>query len=103
MPSLQQAYERLKWEVEHGHGEEKVHVVYVEREQAERIKNAKRKTRFVLPTDDPDICSELEAEKDRIFRRVRNKSIMLSLMVRAWHEALSDQELDRIMARMDTQ
>lgn len=101
MATLEEAYRRLKWEMEQGNGAEKVHVVYVEREQKERIKNDKRKTRFVLCCDDPDLCSRFEVEKDRIFRRVRNKAVMLSLMERAWREALSNQNLDRIIAEMD--
>ena len=101
MPTLKLAFERLKWEMEHGNGEEIVHVSFVEREQKERIANNKRVTRFVLPCDDADLCSRLNAHKDRIFRRVRDKQIMLSLMERSWAEALSDQNLDRIMAELD--
>ena len=101
MPSLKQAAERLNWEVAQGHGDEKVHVVFVERDQAERIKNEKRKTRFVLTTDDPDLCAKFEAEKDRIFRKVKNKTLMLTLMERAWEEALADRELDKILAQLD--
>lgn len=101
MPTLRAAYERLKFEMEHGHAEEKVHIVFVERDQAERIRNNKRKTRFVLCCDDPDLCSKFEAHKDRIFRRVKDKSIMLNLMERALSEALCDAELDRIMAALD--
>ena len=87
--------------VEHGQAEEKIHIVFVERDQAERIKNSKRKQNFVLCTGDPDLCSRLEFHKDRIFRKVKNKSIMLTLMEKAWAEALSDSELDRIMAAVD--
>ena len=98
MPSKLMALEWLKQEVAKGRGEEKVHLVDVEKEQRERIKNDKRKMNFVLCTGDPDACARLEFHKDRIFRKVRNKSIMLSLMERAWAEALSDAELDRMMA-----
>lgn len=101
MPSLKMAYERLKQEVEKGNGDESVHIVFVAREQKERIVNGKRKTRFVLTCDDPDLCSRLEAEKDRIFRKVKNKAIMLTLMERAWRDALADSELDRILAVME--
>jgi hypothetical protein len=101
VPSLRQAAERLKWEVEQGHGDEKVHVVFVERDQAERIKNDKRKTRFVLCCDDPDLCAKFEAEKDRIFRKVKNKALMLTLMERAWEEALADAQLDKILAALE--
>lgn len=99
MPTLAQAYERLKYEVEHGKGEERVHVVYVEREQAERIKNDKRKTRLVIETHDADLLSEFESEKDRIMRRCnKNVSIFLTLLLRAMREALADGEIDRILA-----
>jgi hypothetical protein len=92
------ALEWLKSEVAKGRGEDKCHIVDVTAEQAERIKNDKRKTRFVLSTDDPDLCSRLEAHKDRIFRKVKNKAFMLTLMERAWAEALADTELDKILA-----
>lgn len=101
MPNVRQGYEKLKYMMEHGRSEEKIHIVFVEQEQAERIKNDKRKTRFVLNCDDPDLCASLEREKDRIFRRVKNKAVMLTLMERVWREALSDAELDRVMAAMD--
>lgn len=101
MPSKRAGAEWLKSEVEHGRGEESCHVVDVAKEQRERIRNDKRKMRFVLNTDDPDLCSKFEEHKDRIFKRVHNKAIMLSLMEKAWGEALSDPELDRIMAAMD--
>jgi hypothetical protein len=93
--------EKLKFAVEHGHAHEVIHVTWVERDQAERIKNNKRVTRFTLETKDPDACAELHAEWDRIIRRVHNKSIALSLIVKAWKEALADSELDKIMAVMD--
>jgi hypothetical protein len=101
MPSKKMAMEWLKSEVEHGRGEEKCHVVDVTADQEKRIKNEQRKTRFVLPTDDPDLCARLDFHKDRIFKKVRNKAIMLSLMERAWAEALCDQNLDRIMAELE--
>lgn len=103
MPSKKVALEWLKSEVAHGRGDESCHVVDVAKEQRERIKNDKRKTRFVLCCDDPDLCSRLEAEKDRIFKKVRNKAVMLSLMERAWSDALSDAEIDKIMAAMEMQ
>ena len=101
MPSKKAAAEWLAAEVAHGRGDESCHVVDVAKEQRERIKNDKRKTRFVLCCDDPDLCSAFEAHKERIFRKVRNKAVMLTLWDRALGEALSDRELDRIMAAED--
>ena len=101
MPSKRAAAEWLAHEVKRGRGEDSVHIVDVTKDQQDRIANKKRKQNFVLCTGDPDLCSRLEAEKDRIFRKVRNKAIMLSLMERAWKEALSDSELDKIMAELD--
>lgn len=101
MPSKRMALEWLQSEVNHGRGEESCHVVDVAKEQRERIKNDKRKTRFVLCCDDPDLCSKFEAHKDRIFKKVRNKAIMLSLMEKAFGEALADSELDKILAVME--
>lgn len=101
MPSKRAAAEWLAFEVKQGRGDESCHVVDVAKEQRERIKNDRRKEKFVLNTDDPDLCAALEAHKDRIFRKVKNKAIMLSLMERAWRDALSDPELDKIMAELD--
>jgi hypothetical protein len=99
VPSKRAAAEWLASEVQHGRGEESCHVVDVAKEQRERIKNEKRKTRFVLVCSDPDICSEFEAAKDRVFRRVKNKVVMEDLMIRAWNEALSDAAIDKIFAQ----
>ena len=101
MPTVADVYERMKFEVQKGNHSERVHVVWVERDQAERIKNNKRVTKFVLETKDADACSELHAEWERIIKRVHNKSVALSLIVKAWREALSDGEIDRIMAALD--
>ena len=34
-------------------------------------------------------------------KRVKNKSVAISLMIRAWREGLSDVVLDKIMAELD--
>lgn len=62
MGTIDQEFERLTYERRQGRGNEKIHVTWVERDQAERIKNNKRVTKFVLETKDPDACSELHAE-----------------------------------------
>jgi hypothetical protein len=99
--TVAQEYEKLKFELSKGHGGEKIHVTWIERDQAERIKNNKRVTKFVLETKDPDACSELHAEWERIIKRVGNKSVALSLVHMAWRDALSNGELDKILARME--
>lgn len=101
MAEVIQELERLKYAAEHGRAHEKIHVTWVEKDQQERIKNDRRVTKFVLETKDPDACSELHAEWDRIIRRVKNKSIALTLVIEAWQEYLSDGELDRILAAED--
>lgn len=98
MATVQQELEKLKYEADHGHAGEKIHVTWVERDQAERIKNNKRVTKFVLETKDPDACSELHAEWERIIKHVGNKAMCLSLIIRAWRDALSNPELDKILA-----
>lgn len=102
MPSVRIGFERLKWEMEHGHADEKIHITWVERDQAERIKNNRRVTRFTLETKDPDACSALHAEWDRIIKRVGNKSISLDLVLRALRDALSNTVLDQILAQLET-
>lgn len=102
MPSAKEAAEKLNWMVTHGRADEKVHIVFVEQDQKERIKNEKRKTRFCIETHDPDLCADFEREKDRIVRRCeRNMSIALGLMIRAFRDALTDATIDRIMAEME--
>jgi hypothetical protein len=103
MGSVRQEFEKLKYEISQGRGEQKIHVTWVEKDQAERIKNNKRVTKFVLETKDPDACSELHAEWERIIKRLHNKSICLDLVIRAWRDALSNQELDKILAAMEAQ
>lgn len=102
MPSKRALLEQLRYEVEQkGEGDHSCFYSDVKKEQERRIKNGNRKERFVLVTGDPDLCSRLEAEKDRIYRKVHDKQIMLTLMERAWKEALSDPELDKILAAME--
>ena len=98
MPSIRAAIERLRYEMDHGNANEPVHLVFVEREQNKRIKNPEASTRFVMECDDAQAYSELHAERDRIIKRARNKSVAISLMIRAWREGLSNAELDRLMA-----
>lgn len=101
MATVRQELEKLKFEISQGRGEQKIHVTWVEKDQAERIKNNKRVTKFVLETKNPDICSELHAEWERIIKRVHNKTLALEMVVRSMRDALSDRELDRILAVME--
>jgi|SRR6516164_832536 len=102
MPNIDAAIEYLIHQRKQaGHGREMVHLVMVEREQEKRIKNPQASTRFVMVCDTPEAYSELHAEKDRIIKRVKNKSVAISLMIRAWREGLSDVVLDKIMAELD--
>ena len=101
MPNVESAIEFLQFLRKHGRGKELVHVVMVEEEQQKRVKNPAASTRFVLVCDTPEAYSELHAEKDRIIKRVKNKSVAISLMIRAWREGLSDVVLDKIMAELD--
>lgn len=103
MPTKRQVFEKLRFELgaHPENGEQKAFYADVEHDQAERIKNNKRKTRFVLCTDDPDLCSQFEFEKNRIFTQTRDKSVMLHLMIRAWQEALSESQIAKILAQLE--
>lgn len=103
MPTLRQVYERSKWLLEHGTDPgEKTHFGLVAAENAERVRNKKGKTRVQFEVDDPDLCSEFLAEKDRIIKRSGNKAVALSLMLRAWQQALADGEIDKLLAEQDS-
>jgi hypothetical protein len=92
--------EQLRYEVEKkGEGENHCFYQDMVKLQKERIKNNARVTRFVLGTGDADLCADFHAERDRIVKRVGNKSVAMSLMLQAWHEALCDSELDKILAK----
>jgi hypothetical protein len=101
LATIAQELEKLKFEVSKGRGGERIHVTWVERDQADRIKNNNRVTRFSLETKDPDLCAELHREWERVIKRVGNKSIALSLIHQAWRDALSDKVLDQILAQME--
>ena len=99
MPSKRAVLERLRFEVEkQGRGEEPCHLVDINQQAQERIKNDKRVTRFVLGCDDADSCAALHAESHRIIKRARNKQIAISLLIMAWRDGLSDAEIDRLTA-----
>ena len=103
MGTIAQEYERLKFELSKGRGSEKIHVTFVERDQAERIKNNKRVTRFTLETKNPDICADLHREWERVIKKMGNKTLALDLWVRSLRESLSDATLDKINAALDSE
>jgi hypothetical protein len=79
------------------------HIVDHTKALREREKNdgPQPKTRFQIELDDPELYRRWNAAKDRIIKRCRNKAIALDLMHRAWCEALSDSELDKILAEIE--
>jgi hypothetical protein len=102
MATLKEERARLQFLEEHGRGDEKVHVVFIEQEAAERVANEakgiqKPKTRFQMETDDPEMYSAFNAEKDRYIRCAVNKSVALSLMLRCWQQ-LSDEMIRTLAA-----
>jgi hypothetical protein len=89
MPQVCEEYERLKWLVSSGKGHERcTAVVLVRQEAKKRVENAgpKPKTRFIFETDSAAAYSELNREKDRVIEAAGNKSIGVSLLIRAWAE-----------------
>lgn len=105
MPRARAALLELQQGLSNGtvHPDEAIHIVFVEREQKKRISNPEGSTRFVLVCDTPEAYSALHAERDRIMKKVVNKSVAIDLMTRAWRDGLSDVILDRILAEMDIQ
>ena len=97
------ALAQLQWECDHGKGDDPVVLIDVKDEQERKIKNDARSTRFVVETDDPDMCSALQFEKHRIVTRIKNKAIAISLIHRALRDALSNAELDKIAAELEMQ
>ncbi|HVI10512.1 MAG TPA: hypothetical protein VND65_19645 [Candidatus Binatia bacterium] len=100
MPSIHAAIEYLKALETKGRGQETVHVVMVEQEQRERIKNPgpRKKTKFVLQTDDPMTFSQFHAERERIFKRCgMQKSIALFIMLEGWRR-MTDVIIDKFIA-----
>lgn len=83
MGTIDSEYERLGFLRTKGRGQEKCHIVLIEEEARERIKNPgpKPKTKFVVETDDPEMYSKLNELKDRWFANA-NKSVALSMMAR---------------------
>jgi hypothetical protein len=103
VPSVTSAIEYLKQLERKGRGNAPVHIVDIEAEAEERKKNTgpKPKTRFQVELDDASLYCQFNHEKDRIFKRVKNKPIALDFMYRAWRDSLSDRELDRLMAEQE--
>jgi len=91
MATLREERARLQFLEEKGHGDEKVHVVFIEREAAERIANERKgivkpKTKFVMETDDADMYRRFNFQKDRWYRLIPNKSVAVDMMARMWEE-----------------
>jgi hypothetical protein len=93
MATILEEIERLRTLAANGHGEETIHIVYVQREAAERVKNEKKKTRFIMECDDHGFYSRLNALKDRWFA-VANKSVALSVMASLWDRG--EEEIKRM-------
>lgn len=91
MATIAEERARLQFLEEKGCGQEKCHVVLVEREARERIKNdgPKPKTQFRFETDDPEMYSRFNAQKDR-WLRIGNKSVAIDMMCRLWEEVSDD-------------
>lgn len=94
MATLREERARLQFLEEHGRGDEKVHVVFIEEEARGRIKNEQKgiikpKTRFVMETDDPMMYSRFNAQKDR-WLRLANKSVALDVMCSLWERVSDD-------------
>ncbi len=83
MATVDEEIARLQFISRQGRGQEKCHVVLIEVEQQERIKNPKEKTRFCVETDDPKLYSEFHRVKELWFGAV-NKSVALSMMLELW-------------------
>lgn len=81
MATITEEWQRLKFLAEHGRGDEKCHIVFIEQEAKERIANTKAKTKFVLETDSPDAYSRFNELKDRWFAAI-NKSVAISLWLK---------------------
>jgi hypothetical protein len=81
-------YERCKFLRGKGRGQEKALLVLPEQLAKERIENAgpRPKTRFQIETDDPAMYSRMNAQKDRWFRLIPNKSVAVDLLARMWEE-----------------
>lgn len=101
MAEIAQELERLKFAISQGRGKEKIHVTWVEKDQAERAKINKQVTKFVLETKSPEACAELHAEWGRIIKVMGNKTLALELCIRAWRDALATPILHRIQAEME--
>lgn len=100
MPSIRSAIEYLKELESKGRGNETIHVVMVEQEQRERIKNPgpRPKTKFVLQCDDGPTFSAFHAERERIFKRCgMQKSIALFIMLEGWRR-MTDVIIDKFIA-----
>jgi hypothetical protein len=71
-----------------GRGSEKALLILPEVEAKKRVENSgpKPKTRFIMETDDPEMYSRFNAQKDRWFRLIPNKSVAVDMLCRMWEE-----------------
>ena len=85
MATVSEEIARLKFLETKGRGRERCHVVLIEEEARQRIKNdgPKPKTRFVMETDCPAMYSRFNELKDR-WLACANKSVALSVMAERW-------------------
>jgi hypothetical protein len=103
LPSVSAAIEYLKDLERKGRGNDSVHIVDIKAEAKERAKNDgdKPKTRFQVELDDPDLYRDFNEAKDRVITHCHNKTIALSLLLRAWQQ-LDVKTLDKWLAEGET-
>lgn len=83
MATLREERARLQFLEEHGHGDEKVHVVFVKEEVRKRVQNKGERTRLIKELDTPEAYSDWEAEWDRWIQGCGgHKPIAQDLMLR---------------------
>lgn len=98
MASKKEEFERLRIEIEHGHGDEKCHVVDVEAERKRRLENApaegrRPQQRLVIDCGSPDAFKAVYREWDRIYTKIQNKTMAIDVLV-WWLAQLNERRID---------
>lgn len=99
MPTFKEELARMLWLQHEGKiaDDEPCKVILPRREAKKRVENKEGATRFVMDCEDPETYSAFHAEKDRYIRCAVNKSVALSIMLRAWQQ-LSDKDIESLAA-----
>ena len=81
--TVKEEFERLKALINAGKEQERIHIVYTDRDARKRQENPQKSTRIVFNTYSADAYAEFYKQKERYFKIAVDPHLAVDLMIRA--------------------